>query len=141
MEEQLSGRGVEFASSLQLGDTLLSMDPGLMRRALINIFDNACHALQVEGKGEYINNARLHVKSHIGLSRVEITVSDNGAGISESELPHVFEPLFSTKSFGLGLGMSIVHQIMKQHGGNVEVQSEVGKGTNITLWLPLSLIL
>ena len=51
-------------------------------------------------------------------------------------MPNIFEPLYSTKSFGVGLGMSIVNQIMKQHKGGVEVHSAQGNGTTIILWLP-----
>ncbi|MCA9432253.1 MAG: hypothetical protein KC940_17205, partial [Candidatus Omnitrophica bacterium] len=53
------------------------------------------------------------------------------------ELEKVLEPLYSTKSFGVGLGLPIVSQIMEQHEGGLELKSEVGKGTTATLWLPL----
>ena len=54
----------------------------------------------------------------------------------EDVLSRVFEPLFSTKGFGVGLGMPIVKQIMEQHGGGIEIVSEQGRGTGVTLWLP-----
>jgi signal transduction histidine kinase len=50
----------------------------------------------------------------------------------------IFEPLFSTKTSGVGLGLSIVKNIMQQHGGGIEIQSHVGEGSTVTLWLPLS---
>jgi len=49
----------------------------------------------------------------------------------------IFEPLFSTKTFGVGLGLPVVHKIMQQHGGGVEIESEVGQGCTATLWLPM----
>ena len=51
-------------------------------------------------------------------------------------LSKIYEPLFSTKSFGVGLGMPTVKQIMEQHGGGIEIESEEGRGTTVTLWLP-----
>ena len=50
----------------------------------------------------------------------------------------IFEPLFSTKAFGVGLGLPLVHQIMARHGGGIDVRSEVGVGTTMVLWLPLA---
>ena len=66
----------------------------------------------------------------------EIVVEDTGAGIPPDVLPKVFEPLFSTKSFGTGLGLPTVKQIVEQHGGTIEIASEVGKGTRVTVRLP-----
>ncbi|MDH5411779.1 MAG: ATP-binding protein, partial [Alphaproteobacteria bacterium] len=69
--------------------------------------------------------------------RLEITVSDNGMGIPEDLREKIFEPLFSTKNFGVGLGLPTVKQIMKQHGGGVEVGEGLSGGAKFALWLPL----
>ena len=63
---------------------------------------------------------------------------DNGPGIPPEVLEKIFEPLYSTKSFGVGLGLPTVRQIMEQHGGGIEIASEVGRGTDVSLWLPLT---
>ena len=61
---------------------------------------------------------------------------DYGPGIPPDILPKIFEPMFSTKSFGVGLGLPVVKQIMEQHGGGIEIESEEGRGTWVCLWLP-----
>jgi signal transduction histidine kinase len=108
-----------------------------MRRALINILENACHAMQTpEGDHSVKHGAELRVTSRAKNGRLEIIVTDNGDGIPVDVLPNIFEPLFSTKGFGVGLGLPTVRQIMKQHGGDIEVHTEIGKGTNMVLWIP-----
>ena len=61
---------------------------------------------------------------------------DTGPGIPEDVLPRITEPLFSTKSFGTGLGLPTVQRILEEHGGGVEIDSEPGHGTRVRLWLP-----
>jgi signal transduction histidine kinase len=68
---------------------------------------------------------------------VAIRVSDNGPGISQDNLDRIREPLFTTKSFGTGLGLPAVEQIIKQHGGHLDISSEPGRGAIFTLNLPL----
>jgi len=65
-----------------------------------------------------------------------LAIEDNGPGIPQSVLPHVFEPLFSTKSFGTGLGLPTVRQIIEQHGGTIAIESESGRGARATVLLP-----
>ena len=81
--------------------------------------------------------AQLTIETKATGERIEIRVEDTGTGIAEDVLPNIFEPLYSTKSFGVGLGMSVVRQIMEQHGGGIKVASEQDKGTTIVLWVPL----
>jgi signal transduction histidine kinase len=64
-------------------------------------------------------------------------VSDTGGGIPDEIRERIYEPLFSTKNFGVGLGVPIICNIMTEHGGGVDYQSKVGEGTTVTLWLPL----
>jgi len=80
---------------------------------------------------------RLTVSSAIRAGRIEICVADTGPGIAPEHMERLFEPLFSTKSFGVGLGLAIVRKIMEQHDGGIDIHSEPKKGTTVVLWLPL----
>ena len=125
---------------LELDDNIdIEIDRDLLRRVIVNVLDNACHAIQ---EIEAIDHDRtVIVQSVMNNSRTEIIIIDTGPGIPQDVMPHIFEPLYSTKSFGVGLGLPVVKQIMEQHGGGVEVASETGVGTRVILWLPASLTL
>ena len=68
---------------------------------------------------------------------LRITVEDTGSGIKPEDVPHVFDPFFTTKDYGTGLGLSVVHGIVQEHGGQIEVESEVARGTSFHILLPL----
>lgn len=112
----------------------LDVDPERLRRAVINVVNNAVQAL-VDHSGEF---KRLRVKSRQRGEHFEIVVKDNGPGIPPEEIGRIFEPLYSTKSFGVGLGVPIVKEIMEKHGGGVEYHSVVGQGTTVVLWVPIA---
>ena len=67
---------------------------------------------------------------------IEIVVRDTGSGIPEEDLPRIFEPYFTTKKTGSGLGLATSYSIVKNHGGMIEVSSRVNKGSSFTIWLP-----
>jgi len=68
---------------------------------------------------------------------LRITIRDNGEGIRREDIPHVFDPFFTTKDYGTGLGLSVVHGIIQEHSGQIEVESEPSKGTAFHILLPL----
>ena len=76
------------------------------------------------------------VATAVGKDMVEITVTDTGPGIPDKELNNIFEPLYSTKTYGIGLGLSIVKQIMEQHSGGISISSHSAKGACVKLWFP-----
>ena len=107
--------------------------------ALDNLFDNAVQALHNE---EWLRqnperNPIVRLVSSVTDGRIRISVEDNGPGIPDGIETKVFEPLFSTKSFGVGLGLPIVRKIVEQHRGDIEITSTHGQGTNVIIWLPL----
>jgi two-component system, NtrC family, sensor histidine kinase HydH len=68
--------------------------------------------------------------------RLQISITDTGQGIAETDLPHIFEPFFSTKPEGSGIGLALVYRVVEEHGGSIEVRSRVGEGTTFVLTLP-----
>lgn len=108
-------------------------DSERLRRAMLNVITNALQALNETQNP----NKTLEIRTRITGDRCEIQVRDNGLGMSEEIMARIFEPMFSTKNFGVGLGVPIIQNILKGHGGGVKYHSEVGKGTTVTMWLPL----
>ncbi len=104
------------------------LDQHRLRQALWNLCLNAVQAMPAGGE--------LTVSVDADDHNMTITVGDTGEGIAPADLGHVFEPFFSTKPGGSGLGLALVHRIVHEHGGDVEVQSAAGLGTTFRLMLP-----
>lgn len=110
---------------------LITVEAEQIRMALKNIIKNAVQAMN--GKGKLTISAQ-YAKS----GRIELTVSDTGPGIAYEHIEKVFEPLFSTKTHGIGFGLSITKMIVENHGGTVRAESEPGSGAVFVLNLPHS---
>ncbi len=120
------------------GGLIAAFDQDRLRRALINLLNNASEALvEASEHGELAGPFEIEVRSRVAGDHLEILVADSGPGIAPDTLSQVFEPLFSTKSGAVGLGLPTVKQIMEQHGGGVEVASVQGSGTEVRLWMPI----
>ncbi|MCZ6863062.1 MAG: PAS domain S-box protein [Alphaproteobacteria bacterium] len=130
--------GVTVDRKLDAPKAHLEIDGDRMRQAFVNIYDNACQAMleEIEGKGSAINRA-LSVSTKASKGRLELSITDTGPGMPPKVINAAFEPLYSTKSFGVGLGLPIVKQIMEQHDGGIEITSQQGRGSQVVLWLPL----
>jgi signal transduction histidine kinase len=119
----------------------LSVDPDRLRRVVTNVVDNAVQAMAADdGRAPAPIDKlapRLTVSTHTTVSRAELRFTDNGPGMDQETIRKIFEPLYSTKASGVGLGLTLVKQIMEQHAGGVEFESAPGKGTKTVLWLPL----
>ncbi len=137
VDEQDVPKDIRIEKNFSLNGLELAIDTAHMQRAIINVMENACHAMMVDERtGEVSKGSCLCIKTVENDGRIKIIISDNGVGISSDILGEIFEPLFSTRAFGVGLGMPTIKQIMEQHGGGIEVNSEEGKGTTVILWLP-----
>jgi len=80
----------------------------------------------------------LVVSTRLERGWAEVSIRDSGPGIQEGVLPHIFDPYFTTRPRGVGLGLAIVHRIVESHGGSIDVETEAGEGTIMTVRLPVS---
>ncbi|MGC8827868.1 MAG: ATP-binding protein [Anaerolineae bacterium] len=116
------------------------MDKGQFSQVIQNLVLNAIQAMPSGGtitiRGENVWLEQTQVPPLPAGRYVRITVQDTGIGIPQTYLRRIFEPYFTTKQAGSGLGLSIVYSIMRQHGGIVTVESELGKGAAFYLYLP-----
>ncbi|MDH5585647.1 MAG: PAS domain S-box protein [Nitrospirota bacterium] len=123
----------------------LDADASQLRQVIQNITINARQAMSESGHFSIrVENARLPVPATLPSSTlhtgnyVKISFEDQGAGITDQELPNIFDPYFTTKAGASGLGLATAHSIIQQHLGHISVQSTVGKGTTFTVYLPSS---
>ena len=114
---------------------VVMLDTERFQRVLSNLIANAAQAIQSAEIGPA--SRRVTISTAVG-DAVTLRVTDTGPGIAPDILPKVFEPLFSTKSFGTGLGLPTVRQIVQQHGGTVRIDSSHGHGTCVEVALPLA---
>ncbi len=108
-------------------------DPSQLKQVFLNIIINAIEAMQRDEKILTINSYCSDENR-----RVFVEISDTGIGIGEENLPKLFDPFFTTKEKGTGLGLSVVYGLVNNHGGEVTIESEKGKGTTVTVSLPVS---
>ncbi len=113
---------------------VIQVDRALIGRALTNLIDNALHAMP--SKGTLRVTARLDGDG----TAVRIAVSDTGVGMDPDALARIFEPYFSTKAAGTGLGLTIAKRNLELHGGTITVESAPGHGTTVTMTVPTGLV-
>ncbi len=115
----------------------IPVDRQKLRQVIVNLIDNASQAMTSSEWQPATGQARrITVRSEVVGPGVRLWVIDNGPGIAADVLPRIFEPLFTTKSFGVGLGMPMVRQFVELHQGTIDVDSTLGEGTAIRIWLP-----
>jgi len=128
---------MEMPAGLHLRTALSSgarcrMDRERMRRAVLNVWENAVHAILDKGGEE----ALVTVTTAAAHGWVEISIEDSGPGMDAETLARVGEPLFSTKAYGVGLGVSVVKSVLQEHQGSVAIASAPGDGTTVVLRFP-----
>ncbi len=144
-ELALSGSAVICKTWASPNLWLIEADPGQVSQIMQNILMNAIQAMPNGGSITIrIENISLSDANHpnrfhlLAGPYVKVTLTDEGIGIAEHHLPKIFEPYFTTKPDGHGLGLASTFAIMKKHGGHVSVDSQVGVGTTFTLYFPAS---
>ena len=126
--------GVSLVRELGAGGAMVKFDQERFRHVIGNLIENAAQALSDTDRSAATR--QIAVRTRIAADRLELVIADTGPGIATDVLPKVFEPLFSTKTFGTGLGLPMVKQIVVQHGGTVAIESEIGAGTRVRISLP-----
>ncbi len=121
-------KGVQIRFEQEEEELWAYLDQDRLNQALLNLYLNAIQAMQEGGE--------LMVQTAKQGSQVRISVSDTGAGISQSELEKIFDPYFTSKKSGTGLGLAVVDKIVQAHQGRVKVQSNPGQGSSFVLLLP-----
>ena len=130
VREDLAQKQVELVVELADNDPIALVDSAQLRQCLINLVRNASEAVTSKGGG------RVTMRTRRAGDRVVIEVEDTGVGIAPEVLPRLFDTFFSTKEGGSGLGLALTQQIVKDHGGDLSVESTVGKGTTFTVSIP-----
>ena len=128
MAREMADRKVWVEFDLPADLPPIRADEGQMRQLFFNLIKNAAEAMSGGGV----------VKVDMAASdrMVAVTIRDTGVGIEPSKISAVFDPYYTTKQHGSGLGMMIVQRIVRDHGGEIEIRSERGRGTAITVYLP-----
>lgn len=129
LSSDLAEKKIKVVKKLSREDLEIPIDPEQMKQAIINIINNAEQAMG--------RNGEIHIRTAPVRDSVFIEISDTGAGIPQDIIDNIFNPFFTTKSSGIGLGLAITHRIIEMHGGDIEVSSKEGVGTTFTIKLPL----
>ena len=120
---------IKLSKDLQSDLPMVTIDANQIGQVLINLIENACQAMTDGGK--------LQISTRKSKTFTEIEIADSGCGIPEKEINKIFDPLFTTKPKGIGMGLAVCHGIIDKHNGTIEVKSREGKGTNMIIKLPL----
>ena len=132
---------VTIECNFELGGMAASFDPSRMSRVVVNLLSNASEAMVGRGDDETkftTTEPRITVTTCATARGIEVEISDNGPGIEPETIKRILEPLYTTKSFGTGLGLPAVEKILSDHQGGLEVRSVVGEGAKFTAWFPIS---
>lgn len=132
VQTQAQEQGVELKIDDQTGGQLIEVDAELMNSCLSNLAINGIQAMPEGGL--------LAVKLQTEPDGQVITVTDSGVGIPPDKLDQIFEPYYSTKETGIGLGLAVTRKLIEEHNGSITVRSTVGVGTTFVIRLPLSIL-
>jgi two-component system sensor histidine kinase HydH len=131
IQSRATEKSIKINIDVSNPDLSILADPDRINQVLLNLYLNAIDAMEPD-RGTLTVSARKPSRE----PGVLIAITDNGSGIKKEDLPHVFDPYFTSKSTGTGLGLAIVHNIMEAHAGSVSVDSTPGVETTFTLFFP-----
>ena len=130
LRPEIDNRGITVEEKLATALPPVPIDPAQIKQALVNLIKNAMQAMTRGGS--------LTLGTELREDGVCLIVSDTGGGIPQEMLNRIFEPFYTTKKKGSGLGLMIVQRIVRDHGGRIQLESNVGQGTTFRIWLPLT---
>ena len=130
IEREAQAKKIKINTNFSPAINKVPIDPDRISQVLLNLFLNAIEAMEKGGTLSVV------LSYDGGSQRIAIAVSDTGVGINKKDLVHIFDPYFTTKQAGTGLGLAVVHRIIESHKGEIRVESKVGGGTTITISLP-----
>ena len=140
---QAEAAGIRLRTQFDSNIGELSMDEGLFKQALLNLMINATQAMENARKKKQPHGGadeliiRTELAQTLGSDEVCVHITDTGPGIPEADQPRVFEPYFSKRRGGTGLGLPTARRIIEHHGGTLNFHTEPGRGTDFTITLPL----
>ncbi len=134
LEQHLQHQNVAWQQSLSGDHLWVNAIPDQLKQVILNLSLNAIEAMQPDGGTLGIAITIEREKNEVGLA-----VADTGPGIDPAHLERIFEPFYTTKEGGSGLGLSICYEIVQQHSGHIDVESRPGNGATFTVWLPLAI--
>ncbi len=129
LRPELESRGQNIDTELAEGLPQAPLDPAQMKQVLVNLIRNAMQAMTRGGQ--------LTIITGTTSDEVWVSIADTGGGIPHEQINRIFEPFYTTKKKGSGLGLMIVQRIVRAHGGHIELESRVGQGTTFKVWLPM----
>ncbi len=129
LQPEIADRNILVEQELHHGLPLLEVDRNQLKQAFYNVIKNAFQAMKSGGI--------LRIHTDVNDQWVSVSFADSGGGISSENMSKIFEPYFTTKAGGSGLGLLIVRRIVREHGGEIDLSSDLGKGLTITIRLPL----
>ena len=129
---ELEEKGIALKLNLATSLPKVFVDSSLMQQSLLNLVKNAMQAMPEDRRDPCIT-----VSTYMDSDMVKLSVADNGCGMTEEQMSKIFEPYYTTKSSGTGLGLTVLFKIMKQHGGDVTVHSVYGEGSEFILQIPV----
>jgi signal transduction histidine kinase len=132
LEPELSARGIAVVLDIKDSLPVLDLDPIQMHQVFHNLVRNAAQAMPNDTDG------CITIRIDSNDYELKIQIADNGSGISPEQMGTMFEPYRSTKEGGTGLGLLIVRRIIREHGGEMEIESREGFGTNVSFYLPIT---
>jgi two-component system, sporulation sensor kinase E len=129
LQPEIENRQLTVKTRLARHLPMAPLDLAQIQQVLVNLAKNAMQAMAKGGT--------LTLQTGEGTDGVWVSVADTGGGIPQDQINRIFEPFFTTRKKGSGLGLMIVQRIVRAHGGRIELESQVGRGSTFRVWLPL----